>query len=65
MTNRPDLIARQVVIGVMFDTVTIELHCGDEYAAQVLHDDLCQRIASGEGISLRATPVVEKVGAGR
>jgi len=51
-----DSVSRKIVIGVLFDTVTIEVICGDEYEAQVLYDDLVERMKSGEGISLSIKP---------
>lgn len=56
--GKPDLVAQKVVVEVIFDMVRIELHCGDDYAAQVLHDDICDRLRSGEKISL-AMNVIE------
>ena len=47
-----DLVGKKTVIGVRFDIVSIEIHCGDEYEAQVLYDDLIERSRSGEGFSL-------------
>ncbi|ANW00651.1 hypothetical protein [Bradyrhizobium icense] len=49
---KADLVAKRVVIEVAFDMVTIQLHCGDEYAAQVLHEDICDRLRSGKPVSL-------------
>ena len=49
---RLDLVAKWVVVEVIFDVVTIQLHCGDEYAAHVLHDDICDKLKSGEKIAL-------------
>jgi hypothetical protein len=45
-------ISQKVAISVQFDMVTIELICGDAYAAQVLYDDLIDRLRCGEGITL-------------
>jgi hypothetical protein len=36
----------------MFDIVKIEVICGDNYEAQVLYDDICDRMKAGEGITL-------------
>lgn len=52
MSGRPQPIARKVAVSVLFDVVSIELICGDDYAAQVLYDDLIDRLQSGEGIRL-------------
>ena len=50
--SRSDLVAQRVVVDVIFDMVPIQLHCGDEYAARVLHEDICDRLRSGEKIGL-------------
>lgn len=39
-------------ITVQFDTISINLTCADSYAAQVLFDDVVERIQSGHGIML-------------
>jgi hypothetical protein len=36
----------------MFDIVKIEVICGDDYEAQVLYEDICDRMKDGEGITL-------------
>jgi hypothetical protein len=60
--NRPDLICRKVAISVLFDTVSVELICGDDYAAQVLYDDIVERMQSGQGIYLNAKPAAAASG---
>lgn len=52
MSGRPQPVARKVAISVLFNVVRIELICGDDYAAQVLYDDLTERLQAGDGISL-------------
>jgi hypothetical protein len=47
-----DLVGKKVVVSVLFDTVSIEVICGDDYLAQVLYDDLVERLQSGQGITL-------------
>jgi hypothetical protein len=47
-----DAVGKQVAISVMFDIVKIEIICGDDYAAQVLYDDLVERLGAGQGITL-------------
>ena len=47
--------AKKVVLGVRFDTVTIELVCGGDYEAQVLFDDLAERMQAGQEISIDPT----------
>ena len=42
----------KIAVSVIFDVVHIELICGDQYVAQVLLDDLVDRLKSGEGITL-------------
>lgn len=55
---KTDLVAKRVVVEVVFDVVTIQLHTGDEYAARVLHDDICDRLRSGAtiGLSMAVSP---------
>lgn len=47
-----DTVGRKVAVSVLFDIVKIEVICGDFYEAQVLYDDLIERLQAGEGISL-------------
>lgn len=47
---------RQIVVKVLFDVVTIELHCGDSYAAQVAFDDLADRIGKREMVTITLGP---------
>ena len=47
-----DKICRKLAVSVRFDVVTVEVICGDLYEAQVLYDDLIERLRSGEGITL-------------
>jgi hypothetical protein len=37
----------------VFDTVSIDLHCGDEYEAQSLYDEVVARLSRGEPLTLR------------
>lgn len=46
------LVGKKVAISVLFDTVTIEIITGDDYEAQVLYDDITERLQKGEGITL-------------
>jgi hypothetical protein len=48
-----DRIGRKTAISIKFDVVSIEVICGDEYAAQVLYDDLTERCQKGDGFELR------------
>ncbi len=50
--TQPVKIGRKIAVSVMFDVVSIEIHCGDEYAAQVTYDDLVDRLQKGEGLTL-------------
>lgn len=43
---------KKMELNVLFDVVRIEIHCGDDYEAQVLFDDLAQRLQAGEVVSL-------------
>lgn len=47
-----DLVGKKMAIGVLFDTVTTEIICGDDYAAQILYDDIVERVQSGQVVSL-------------
>lgn len=39
-------------VSVLFDTVNIKIVCGDDYEAQVLFDDIVERINSGQGVCI-------------
>ena len=57
-----DMVGKKVAVSVLFDSVNIEIICGDDYLAQVLYDDLIDRLRSGKGITLalgQATPEVQ------
>jgi hypothetical protein len=47
-----DMVGKKVAVSVLFDSVNIEIICGDDYLAQVLYDDLIDRLRSGKGITL-------------
>ncbi len=47
-----DPVGKKVAVSVLFDTVTVAIICGDDYLAQVLYDDLIDRLRSGQGITL-------------
>jgi hypothetical protein len=49
-------VGKKLAVSVLFDTVSVEIICGDEYEAQVLFDDIVERMQSGEGISLGVEP---------
>lgn len=42
----------KVAVSVLFDTVKIELICGDAYEAQSLYDEVVERLQAGEGLTL-------------
>lgn len=44
----------KVAVSILFDTVTIEMSCGDEYAAQILFEEITERLQRGEGLTLKA-----------
>jgi hypothetical protein len=52
MSAAPVKVGRQLAVSVRFDTVSIDVMCGDDYEAQVLFDDLTERLQKGEGITL-------------
>lgn len=56
MAERPTLIKKQMEIAVLFDVVEIKIHCGDDYEAQVMYDDIVERMQSGQGITLGVLP---------
>jgi len=41
---------------VQADVVTVSIHCGDAYQAQVVYDDLKDKMDSGDGIALHCKP---------
>ena len=44
---------KQMAVSVRRDTVVIEIICaGDKYEAQVLYDDIIERMRSGEGVTI-------------
>jgi len=56
MKNVPDLLNKTVEISVLADVVTVSIHCGDAYQAQVLYDDMKDKMDSGDGIALTCKP---------
>ena len=42
----------RVSVSVLLNTVRIELICGDGYAAQVLYDEIVERLQRGNGLTL-------------
>ena len=43
---------KKTEVGVIFDVVRIEIHCGDDYEAQVLFDDIVERLQAGHGLTI-------------
>lgn len=43
---------KKVAVSVFADVVKVEMICGDLYAAQVLYEDLIDRLRSGEGLTI-------------
>ena len=43
---------RKVTLSVLLDIVRIEIRCSDNYEAQVLYDDLMERMKSGEEFAI-------------
>lgn len=42
-------------VSVLFDEVTIKIGCGDGYAAQVLYDDIVDRLRRGDIVKIFGT----------
>jgi hypothetical protein len=51
---------KKIMVTKKFDIVSIEIHCGDEYEAAVLFDDVLNRIRSGEGVFIGNSSPMEK-----
>ena len=54
MAQRPnELLGKsQVAVSVLDDTVSIELIYSDAYVAQVVYDEIIERLSRGEGLTL-------------
>lgn len=39
-------------VSVLFDMVTITIHCGDDYKAQVLYDHIVEELQRGKGLTI-------------
>ena len=52
MRNRARLGGKKLAISVLFDTVKLEIICGDDYEALVLYEDLLERLRSGQNVSI-------------
>lgn len=52
-TTETLLHAPNISVSVLFDTVKIEISCGDDYAAQVLFDDMVERLEAGQEINIK------------
>lgn len=49
---------RRVVVEKLFSTVRLVIQCGDEYEAEVLHEDICERLRNDGSVSLDFTGAV-------
>jgi hypothetical protein len=57
MANKPDETLARVEnasIEVLFHTVRINIECASEYEAQVLFDDLADRLSRGEDVCIKS-----------
>jgi hypothetical protein len=45
-------VKKELGVSVSKNVVTVEIICADAYEAQVVHDDIIERMRSGEGLSL-------------
>lgn len=52
MNTQAQRVGKKIAVSVLWDTVKVEIICGDDYEAQVLYDDLTDRLQKGEGITL-------------
>jgi len=50
----------KLAVSVMFDTVTLQLDCGDAYEAQSVYDEIIGRLQHGEGLTLKYKQVGPK-----
>lgn len=46
------LIGKMVEISVMFDVVSINVHCNSDYEAQIFFDDITERLNKGDHITI-------------
>jgi hypothetical protein len=51
-----DLVGRKLAVSIRFDTVTIDIICGNEYLAQVFYEDITERLQAGQAIELGIGP---------
>lgn len=57
MTERRDtmdLRNKRIEVSVMFDVVSIQIHCDCDYAAQVVFDDVAETIKAGGKIEFQS-----------
>lgn len=52
-----DLSGKHIDVSVLFDVVRIEIHCGDEYEAQVAFDDVADTLKAGGEITIKTSAV--------
>jgi hypothetical protein len=60
MTKRTLLGGKKMAVSVLFDVVKLEIICGDDYEAQVLFEDLIDRLRDGQDIQLSVANAEEK-----
>jgi hypothetical protein len=53
------LHAPNISVSVLMGRVSIEIDCASDYEAQVLFDDLSERLSAGQEISITPTPKAE------
>lgn len=47
-----DLTGKHINVNVLFDVVSIEVHCGDDYEAQVLFDDVAETLKAKGSVTI-------------
>ena len=52
MSERDTLVGNSVHVSVVFNVVRIEVECDDEYQAQVLYDDIVERMQNGGQLAI-------------
>lgn len=50
-----DLSGKHINVSVLFDTVQIEIACGDDYEAQVLFDDVADTLKRNGSVTIACT----------
>lgn len=47
-----DLTGKRINVNVIFDVVSIEIHCGDDYEAQVVFDDIAEALKAKGSVTI-------------